>query len=696
FTLGLSNPSGATLGTASATATIANDDQDIPANTGTAASLAIGGTATGLIDSPDDVDWWRVNLTAGTSYAFRLDGAASGGIPDPLITLFNASGDELDSDDDSGAGLNASLIYTPDTSGTYYLAAEALDGAIGAYVIAAGAAPVLHISAANANRSEGNGGTTPFTFTVTRSGNTDGEVRADWEVEGGTVNETDFIEIFLPGDRITLAPGETTATITVDVLGDALAEIDETFNVRLSGARGAVIGTALASGTIRNDDTSAPRPGIDVNRAALTAISVPAAVDDSIDNLVSSTKWGGAIGTGTTLTYSFADDIAVFNYANQLGGTVIHSPYYGLDSSQQQAARDAMAAFSAVCNLTFVEVDDTLTSAGDIRWIESGAPSTSNIVAWSPGNSANAGDIWLNTTDHYADPTVGSYDYLNLLFSIGYAVGLVQPHLGSPAPEAGEDQLKYSVMSARSYDGAPVTGYSNGVYPVSPMLNDIAALQYLYGANTGNHAGDDVYRWGSDNYIYDTLWDAGGNDTLDAGNQPEGVTFNLNAGSWSSIGVRFSNGQTMVRDNFTIAYGATIENAIGSGFNDTLVGNGAANTLTGNAGADTLTGGAGADSFVFATAADGGDTITDFRSGDGDKLAIRAPNFGLVAGTAAVLRSAGSLPAASGSGGQFLYNTANGQLWFDRDGSGAGTATLLATLANRPTLGASDIQLVGG
>ncbi|MCE1185614.1 MAG: hypothetical protein LWW92_08445 [Rhodocyclales bacterium] len=44
--------------------------------------------------------------------------------------------------------------------------------------------------------------------------------------------------------------------------------------------------------------------------------------------------------------------------------------------------------------------------------------------------------------------------------------------------------------------------------------------------------------------------------------------------------------------------------------------------------------------------------------------------------------------------GQFLYASGTGQLWFDQDGTGSGQAVLLATLSNRPTLGASDIQLV--
>ena len=54
--------------------------------------------------------------------------------------------------------------------------------------------------------------------------------------------------------RLTLAPGETSKTITVDVLGDLLDEIDETYSVDLSGPVDATIGDPTGVGTIVDDD----------------------------------------------------------------------------------------------------------------------------------------------------------------------------------------------------------------------------------------------------------------------------------------------------------------------------------------------------------------------------------------------------------------------------------------------------------
>ncbi len=134
----------------------------------------------------------------------------------------------------------------------------------------------------------------------------------------------------------------------------------------------------------------------------------------------------------------------------------------------------------------------------------------------------------------------------------------------------------------------------------------------------------------------------------------------------------------------------------GSGNNDSLSGNAGANSLVGFGGQDTLTGGSGFDRFVYNSAADGGDILTDF--GVDDAIAISAAGFGwgLVAGK--------SLADGNASGGQFVLGTtagnglptflyAQGQLSFDADGSGAQSATLLATLTGAPALTAGQIQL---
>ncbi|MBV9251501.1 MAG: hypothetical protein JO227_19915, partial [Acetobacteraceae bacterium] len=119
----------------------------------------------------------------------------------------------------------------------------------------------LYIAATDADKGDGQpGATTPFTFTVTRSGDTSVAHTVHWAVTGSGANPAtaaDFVGDVLPSGTVSFAPGQTRQTITVNVAGDNTVEPDEGFTVSLSAPSiGAVIGTAAASGTIRNDDAS--------------------------------------------------------------------------------------------------------------------------------------------------------------------------------------------------------------------------------------------------------------------------------------------------------------------------------------------------------------------------------------------------------------------------------------------------------
>jgi hypothetical protein len=118
--------------------------------------------------------------------------------------------------------------------------------------------PTLAIAALAADRSEGNSGSTSFTFTVNRSGDLTVASTAFWAVTGSGGNPaaaTDFTGGTLPTGTIGFAAGEATKTVTVDVAGDTAIESDEGFTVTLSAPTGAVLGTPVsAAGLIQNDD----------------------------------------------------------------------------------------------------------------------------------------------------------------------------------------------------------------------------------------------------------------------------------------------------------------------------------------------------------------------------------------------------------------------------------------------------------
>ncbi|WP_293066981.1 ExeM/NucH family extracellular endonuclease [Okeania sp. SIO2B3] len=115
----------------------------------------------------------------------------------------------------------------------------------------------LAIAPTDADKAEGGAGTTPFTFTVTRSGDTTGNTSVDFAVASTEADAADFGGT-LPSGTVNFVANETSKDITVNVSGDTDSELDESFTVTLSNASGgATITTATADGIIQNDDSIA-------------------------------------------------------------------------------------------------------------------------------------------------------------------------------------------------------------------------------------------------------------------------------------------------------------------------------------------------------------------------------------------------------------------------------------------------------
>ena len=103
---------------------------------------------------------------------------------------------------------------------------------------------------------EGNSDTSLAEFTVSLSQASSLPVTIDYSTEDDTaLVEEDYLA---SSRTLTFEPGETTKTFSVTIIGDTLDELDETFNVRLSNPVNAVIADELGTGTIIDDDESAP------------------------------------------------------------------------------------------------------------------------------------------------------------------------------------------------------------------------------------------------------------------------------------------------------------------------------------------------------------------------------------------------------------------------------------------------------
>jgi Ca2+-binding RTX toxin-like protein len=210
------------------------------------------------------------------------------------------------------------------------------------------------------------------------------------------------------------------------------------------------------------------------------------------------------------------------------------------------------------------------------------------------------GDITFNPTliDSIAGIVPGSIALEIVLHEIGHALGLKH------VDDGGGNDRPIGTLSNQAYPSLMWSmSASDGVNLTAPTVYDIQAIQHLYGANTTYRTGNDTYSLEPRSYT--AIWDAGGNDTVVRGNSTESAEIDLRAGAGS--------GTAGWQKNLWIAYGVTIENAVGGAGADRITGNAAANELSGGGGADWLSGGAGADSVAGGS---GNDLVEGSRDGD--------------------------------------------------------------------------------
>jgi len=172
-------------------------------------------------------------------------------IPGSTITWYDSCAP------DTPLGTGASLTLAAGTllPGVHQISAIATDdvtGKIGMAGVVVTVAPPATLTINDVAKAEGKKGTTNFTFTVTRGGDTSGNVTVSYATANGTA--TAGSDYTAKTGSLAFAVGETTKTITVGVIGDRTAEPNETFFVNLSNVVGGQIVDSQAVGTILNDD----------------------------------------------------------------------------------------------------------------------------------------------------------------------------------------------------------------------------------------------------------------------------------------------------------------------------------------------------------------------------------------------------------------------------------------------------------
>jgi hypothetical protein len=315
--------------------------------------------------------------------------------------------------------------------------------------------------------------------------------------------------------------------------------------------------------------------------------------DIYIDALVGG-SWKTKPGTGAVLTYNFMNTAPTDVPDGDVTGFAV------LTAVQQDGVKKALATWAAVANVSFFG----FSGSGDIQFGTSNQGTDSGGFAYmsrGPGDPAyvftnNVSDVNFSFGD-------GGYGLMTIIHEIGHALGLKHPGdynaggavaKGPFLPE-DYDNTDYTLMSYN--DGYAF--YALGKYAATPMMLDIQAVQYLYGANMTYHAFADTYRVTTSTAPM-CIWDAGGTDTLDFSGCSGKTVIDLNEASFSSTG----------GDNYnvSIAYNVVIERAIAGNGGSVIITNEEGNTIIGGTGDDlvylgggddVVTGGGGKDTAVF-------------------------------------------------------------------------------------------------
>jgi hypothetical protein len=357
------------------------------------------------------------------------------------------------------------------------------------------------------------------------------------------------------------------------------------------------------------------------------------------------------IGAAAALTAGSSATALTYSFLTSPPPGQSMTGFQEMTSAQKDAVRRAFATYAKLINVTFTEVSPQ--EGANISF-------GTNVQASSAGyaNLPNASGVkdqaflYLannQATNNDAGMQDGGYGYLTLLHEIGHTLGLKHPGNynagggGTPGPylPASEDNRQKTIMAYSD------NNFSRGVRATTPMLYDVAALQYLYGANkTASTATDGAFTFSAGQSPLQTLWSTNGTDRIDLSGISRSNVVNLNGGTYSSIdisapatSVNYSGNQ-----NVAIAFGAKIDRV----------------KLSGTAGvSDTVTLNDAFNRGAF--------NVVESFDASVDRIGLRRGLFGALAAKNIQI---GDTSTATSANSRIIVNRTTGEIFYDADGVG--------------------------
>jgi hypothetical protein len=256
FMVNLSNPTGgAVLSFPHRGVTITNDDtrytifnaQPKPEGNAGTTAFSFSITREGSL-GPASVEW---EVDAALSQTNGAD-FPNGTVPSGTANFFAGV-------EQTSITVNVAGDTTIETDETFTVRIRPPAGATAAAATATGTIladdTAYAIRALSADMAEGDSGSTPFTFRISRSGSLDA-AGVNWNLTAGgsPAPANDFLNGVISG-TVSFSNGQASQTLTISVAGDRRVEADETFTVNLVPVSGGGI-LSSTNGIIRNDDVN--------------------------------------------------------------------------------------------------------------------------------------------------------------------------------------------------------------------------------------------------------------------------------------------------------------------------------------------------------------------------------------------------------------------------------------------------------
>ena len=483
---------------------------DLAGDAGTDARIDVGGSLSGTIEQPFDVDWFAVELTRGVNYRITVEGAGGGlQLGDPMLTVFDADSVEVAFDDDSGGGLNPSLLFAPEVSGTHYLAVEDFDAGVGGYRVSVTEDAALDDYASDVG--------------------TDGVLTVGGSVVG-TVNhsgDTDWFAVDLEAGRSYQFSLEGAETVRGTLTDPLLAILDSTVSVLArddDGGRGLnsqliftpeATGRYFASAGSFGDGTGSYTLSVAAVGAtgADTAATAPGAIDDFRDDFgtIGLVEPGG-VQRGSIEVAGDVDWFAIplnggQTYRIEIGaGAVPMSLEVRLiDGTRQEIARAEgspaiMTVTAPATGRFYAEVTATggATGSYDVRVSPAGAtaPVAAPTAPISPppgddyaADASTTGTVGLETPANGIIEQPGDVDWFAVDLEAGVAYTFDME--GEPT---GQGSLSDPLLALHDAAGAPVARNDDGGTGFNARLTytpSAAGRYYVaaqaYGSATGSY-----------------------------------------------------------------------------------------------------------------------------------------------------------------------------------------------------------------